>query len=381
MNLAHLDILVADDNTARVEFIRRVLKGAGIDPPIRVAGTLRAYREAVDARPPDFALVNLSLSDGNGADVPITPPEAAPFPVVFITGDGSNRLAMDMLERGALACLVASDGTLAALPRIMARAFRDWKLMQERRRTVEALRQSERRQKAILDTIPDPAWLKDTEGRFLAVNHAWTKIFGRTADEALGRTIADFLPGEHAPSSIQSDLDVVRDGTAAHYEESIVDPQGRLRWFETFKGPIIDDQGAVAGITGIAREITRRRQAEQALLENEDRYRRLFEEALGGGALADAETGIILDCNRAFLELTGYDKRELIGRPQSMLHPLEDGRPAVTRSFDRHRAGKGGELIVERLLTKSGLVKEVEIKATVVEIGGRPAAWTHSGLK
>ena len=50
----------------------------------------------------------------------------------------------------------------------------------------------------ILDTIPDPAWLKDKEGRFLAVNSAWCRFLGIDAKNAVGKTAFEFLPAEIA---------------------------------------------------------------------------------------------------------------------------------------------------------------------------------------
>jgi PAS domain S-box-containing protein len=100
-------------------------------------------------------------------------------------------------------------------------------------------------------------------------------------------------------------------------------------------------------------------------------YRRLFEQAIEGICLADQETGIILDCNQAFLRLTGYERSELIGRPQTMLHPAEDGNPLVTRKYTLARSEMQGKVIHDLLVTKSGAVKEVEVKAGPIEIGGR----------
>ena len=110
---------------------------------------------------------------------------------------------------------------------------------------------------------------------------------------------------------------------------------------------------------------------EAALTDSEDRYRRLFEQATEGIALADARTGELLDRNNEFLQLTGYGRTELIGRHQSILHPKEALTSDVSRTFAQHRGKKRGETLREKLVTKSGVVKEVEIKADTVEIGGR----------
>ena len=53
--------------------------------------------------------------------------------------------------------------------------------------------------------------------------------------------------------------------------------------------------------------------------------------------LADSASGVLLDCNQAFLELSGYSREEVIGRPQTMLHPPESGSPQVSGVFRLHR--------------------------------------------
>ena len=92
--------------------------------------------------------------------------------------------------------------------------------------------------------------------------------------------------------------------------------------------------------------------------------------AAEGIGLADYETGLLKDCNQAFLDLTGYERSELIGRPQAMIHPHHDGDLAFTPAFELHRTEKRGQVINELILTKSGVVKEVEIKTDIIDLDG-----------
>jgi two-component system cell cycle sensor histidine kinase/response regulator CckA len=99
--------------------------------------------------------------------------------------------------------------------------------------------------------------------------------------------------------------------------------------------------------------------------------RKLFEEATEGIVLADADTGEILDCNQAFLELSGYERQELVGRPQKMLHPPEPDDNQVSRTFELHRSTQQGAVLGTQVLTKGGTFRDVEIKANIVETNGR----------
>ena len=131
--------------------------------------------------------------------------------------------------------------------------------------------------------------------------------------------------------------------------------------------PVLD-----AGFVNLyAMDITGREQAEDALRASEARYRKLFEEATEGVVLVDVESGTILDCNQAFLQLSGYDRLELIGKPQALLHPPEPRNPAVARTFVQHGNIHDGTVLPAELVTKAGAHRQVEIKANIVEIDGR----------
>ncbi len=102
-----------------------------------------------------------------------------------------------------------------------------------------------------------------------------------------------------------------------------------------------------------------------------DSYRFLFENSLDGIALADAETGLIVDCNRTFERLVGWKKSQMVGKHQRMLHPpdaLDDG---YSRTFRQHTSKKRGKLLSDRLLTRNGEIKHVEILGSEVEMNGR----------
>lgn len=110
-----------------------------------------------------------------------------------------------------------------------------------------------------------------------------------------------------------------------------------------------------------------------ALQESAEHYRKLFDEATVAIAVADAETGAIIDINHAMEQLTGWDKTELIGKPQTVLHPPEPDAAPVSSSFAQHRVDHTGKAIETQLITKDGAVRQVKIKASPLNIKGRKA--------
>ncbi|MCP4118091.1 MAG: PAS domain S-box protein [Desulfobacteraceae bacterium] len=113
-----------------------------------------------------------------------------------------------------------------------------------------------------------------------------------------------------------------------------------------------------------------RRKVEAQLRNSEARRRKIFDEALDGLCLAEAETGIIIDCNRALAELVGRDKAELIGQHQKILHPDESNDAPVSATFERHRTDHEGRTLITRVITGKGVIKDVEIKGTGFEMDG-----------
>ena len=130
----------------------------------------------------------------------------------------------------------------------------------ERKRTERNLQKTLIRRNAILDNIPDMAWLKDKDGNFMAVNEPFAKACGISKEELLGKTDFDFWPQELAQRYRDDDEQVMQTRKRKSIEETLVHREGQGDvWIETIKSPIYDENGQVIGTTGIARDITDRK--------------------------------------------------------------------------------------------------------------------------
>ncbi|MCX5855113.1 MAG: PAS domain S-box protein [Deltaproteobacteria bacterium] len=139
----------------------------------------------------------------------------------------------------------------------------------ERKWTEEALQKSQHQQKAILDNIPDMAWLKDTKSCYIAVNDAFDRVCGVSQEDIVGMTDYDIWPPDLADKYREDDKKVMECGRRKQVEEPLVDKNGRKTWLETIKTPIFGDRGEIIGTAGIARDITLRKRAEEELKKRE----------------------------------------------------------------------------------------------------------------
>ncbi len=115
-----------------------------------------------------------------------------------------------------------------------------------------------------------------------------------------------------------------------------------------------------------------RRQAEEALRLSEEKYRRLFEESLDPILLADADTGILVDCNAAAERFFGRRRQELVGLHQRELHPASHQREgAPTPDFESAARGDEVGLSDVPLLAAGGEIRYADIQPSRVVIGGR----------
>jgi two-component system sensor histidine kinase UhpB len=147
----------------------------------------------------------------------------------------------------------------------------------KRKQAEESLREHDRQQKAILNNIPDIAWLKDKESRFIAVNEPFGNACGMTPEDLVGKTDLDIWPKDLAERYRADDRGVMETSRRKLFEEPLVDKDGNKTWIETIKTPIYNGKGDVIGTTGIARDITERKQAEEALRRVAIENARLFE--------------------------------------------------------------------------------------------------------
>jgi PAS domain S-box-containing protein len=183
----------------------------------------------------------------------------------------------------------------------------------QRRQMIESLNKTQTQQKAILDNIPDMAWLKDVEGRFVQVNEPFAKACGLRTQDLPGRSDLDIWPTELAQRYRSDDQEVMSSRKRKRVEEPLADKEGRIQWIETIKTPICDDSGKLIGTTGIARDITERKHFEQRLEENRQRYRNLFDTMASGVVYQDAQ-GAIVDANPAAQRILGLTIDEMSKR-------------------------------------------------------------------
>ena len=125
--------------------------------------------------------------------------------------------------------------------------------------------------RTIIDGTPDAVFAKDVHGRYLLVNRAAAEILGRDPGEVIGRTDEELLGAESGEVFREADLRVIASGEPHVTEESAATSVG-MRTYHALKSPIRGPDGQVRGVVGISRDITERREMEEALRRSNELF-------------------------------------------------------------------------------------------------------------
>ena len=224
-------------------------------------------------------------------------------------------------------------------------------------------------------TEPSAVILMSNEGRVSGWNSVAERMFGYKKEEVVGKEWCRLVLPDGLQTRVQGMIERVRKrGGSASVRRNVETGTIRSNGLELPVEIIILDlriEGKRHVLCAI-RDITERRKKEEVLRESEEKFRTLFEEAMDAIFVADADTGRLIDCNRAATELVGRTKSELIGRHQRILHPKREiGEGGFSRTFRQHITEKEGQILETKVITKRGEIKDVAIKASLIELTRR----------
>jgi diguanylate cyclase (GGDEF)-like protein/PAS domain S-box-containing protein len=236
----------------------------------------------------------------------------------------------------------------------------------EKRRADERLRESEGRFRAVVEQAADAVFLTAPDGTVADVNRRACDSLGYTRDELIGSTFRRFDPflngGSHA--RLLTDLEA---GRTVCFETAHRRKDGSEFPVEIRMGQV--DLNGLPHRLSIARDITDRKRAEDALRESETRFRSVVDELAEGVVLLDADTRAVVQANQAFLDLTGYTADEFAALTQYdfVAHPKADIDARMAAIVRDGRADLG----FRTYRRKDGHTVDVSVSGSRLELGGR----------
>ncbi|MGA2974827.1 MAG: PAS domain S-box protein [Spirochaetia bacterium] len=191
---------------------------------------------------------------------------------------------------------------------------------------------------ALMESLPDHIYFKDTKSRFIRISKALAEMFSlQDGSEAIGKTDRDFFSDEHAHKAYEDEQGIMRTGHPfIHIEEKETWPDRPDTWVLTTKMPLRDQNGKVLGTFGISRDITERKR-----MEERNRQLAALVESSDDAIVEIALDGSIASWNKGAERIYGYSADEIIGKSTAILTPPELEEKS---RLMQERLAKGGRI-------------------------------------
>jgi PAS domain S-box-containing protein len=321
-------VLVVEDTEDIVMGLKDLLEHDGY--AVKVAGTCASAIEQVRTQHVNAILLDLTLPDGDGLEVMKAAHSLDPtMPVVIVTANTSTERTVGSLTRGAFAYLTKPYNR-EELKQTLRRAIGVKELVVKVERVQHLLSESEDRFRSLVESATDAIIVANGHGMIISWNRSASALFGYSNEEAIGQPLTLLMPARY------------RDGHE----------RGLARMQSTGKGRVMGSVVELHGLkkdgtefpielslatwkntestyySGIIRDITERKKAEQSLAQLQHQYSLILSQA-GEGIYCLDRDGLTTFVNPTAERLLGYEPDELAGRPmhQILHHSKPDGSP------------------------------------------------------
>jgi PAS domain S-box-containing protein len=215
----------------------------------------------------------------------------------------------------------------------------------ERKKEEEALRESEEKYRLLAENVTDVIWTMDMDLRFTYISPSVMHLRGLTVEEAMAERLEDIF----SPSSFQALVEAFEEGIVAE-STGLKDPSrswtveleeyckdGSLIWVDIRAGLLRDQGGRPVGLVGVTRDITKRKQAEEAVRESEGKFRSVLEHSVDVIYQLNLKTGTYDYVSPSSMEALGYSPEELITlgfeKASSVIYP--DDKEMILEHFNK----------------------------------------------
>ncbi|MFZ0035676.1 MAG: PAS domain S-box protein [Sedimentisphaerales bacterium] len=299
-------------------------------------------------------------------------------------GEFHNQKKIDgtFWESASISAITNSEGAITGFLKVAED-------ITERKKIQELLKREQKNLEAVFDVAPIGMMLVDENMMVKRINNVIRKKAGGEHSQTTNQRYGNALNCIHSTDnekgcgyspnctgcSLRKIIESVLESEQCVHEVEIqptlkVDGKETKPWLCISAEPIMLD-GCKHVIIAI-NDITGRKEAEEELRKAEEKYRTQFEGAMDAIFVADAETGILVDCNPAATRLVGREKSELIGESHLILHPTEAiNGGEFSKTFKTHIKEKQGQVLEAQIVTKTGEIRDVAIKASLIEVRGR----------
>ncbi|MBL0699685.1 MAG: PAS domain S-box protein [Desulfosarcina sp.] len=375
-----LNIVIIEDERSHFDLMKRTLRTYFQDISVYHFEEAGAFLESFDEIKPDIIITDFIMPDMDGIELlEILNNDGSDIPVIMMTGQGDETVAVRAMKLGVKDYLVKSDNFFNLLPSIVEKAAIEQNFTKK-------LQKSEKRFIDLAASTSGWIWELDKLGRYIYSSQGVEKIIGYRINEVVGRNFYDFFPDNERETLKEASFKMMAEKTIiSDLESHFIHKDGHEVVVDIRGIPFFDDAGRWLGYRGVNHDISARKFAEMALQESEEKFKTIFEESPIGIMLFDAQ-GRLVGANHSYLDIFGisdlsmikdmnlFDSPNFSDEAMAELHKNGVLRREILYDFKQLRKGKhfkrkkSGHIYVDTLLTLLGDKGEYSFKGYMVQI-------------
>lgn len=286
-----------------------------------------------------------------------------PFETVALCKDGSS-----------FPCEMQGRTTNSGDTAVRVLALRDITL---RKHSEKELRESEERYRLLVENANDLVVKVDLEGRFLFVSPSYCDLFGMRSEDLLNKQFMPLVHEDDRAATAEALQSLFKPPHTAYMVQRAMTKHG-WRWLAWSDKAILDENGDVVAIVGVGRDITERKQAEEALFKREAELESIFRAApIGIGVVVNR---VFTKVNTGFLDITGYSRDEILGQSSRLIYPDEAEFERTGAERQKQYAEIGTGTLETRWRRKNGEVFDVLVSSAPLSPGDPSAGDTFTAV-
>jgi PAS domain S-box-containing protein len=328
-NPQSLRVLMVEDSEDDALLIIRELKKGGYNPVHERVETAAAMKKALQEKQWDIILCDYKIPKFSGAHaIALLQETNIDIPLIIVSGTIGEETALECMRSGAHDYIMKNN--LSRLCLAVGRELEEAEVIVQRKRMGEDLEESENKYRLSFENVTDVIYTIDKDLNILSVSPSVERVLGYKPQDFIGQPVSalgNILTPESFEQAIANISVILKGETISLMVYRFIAKDGTIKYGEVSGSPMMRN-GKIIGIISVARNITERKRAENALQVSEKYFKEITENSSDIIVITD-KNGDIKYCSRSTERFTGYKPEELIGRNViRIIHP-DDVKRAV----------------------------------------------------
>jgi PAS domain S-box-containing protein len=328
--LETLKVVIIEDEEAHFSLMMRAIVREFSSASVVHFQDATTCLERLDQINPTVIITDYLMPGMNGVEfLEVLNQENIDTPVIMITGQGDENIAVQAIKSGAKDYLVKTGDFFTLLPSVIDNVIRNQRLKQ-------SLEESESQKQAILDVSLDQIRYVDADLKIIWANKKVVSDLNVSLEDVIGQFCYKILRGREAACVGCPCLKARETG---HMEKcTLYYPELEGKYFDSYSVPIIGEKVKIKGFIQSSRDITEQKKIEKALKQSEKRFRDIVDNA-PFGYYRIGKDGLWQYVNKEWERMHGYSGMEIIGKHFELIQP-EENRAQFRENVQRGLSGE-----------------------------------------